>query len=159
MEIEGKFKVNNLKQLKKKLSKIKNKKLDNEENKLYDVFNILGRFGYIFRLRKTKEYILTIKGPTRSTLVNSRKEYEFNIPKLIYDILNSILPIKAKYNKIRETYIPKKGISICLDNVIGLGYFVEIEASNEQEVLFWKDKLGIRSKLIKEPYFKLVSSN
>ena len=161
MEIEGKFKVKDLKALRNKLAKlgIKEKTIDHEENKLYDIFNILGRSRYIFRLRKTKQYFLTIKGPTKNSLVNSRKEYEFKIPKILYYILDFILPVKASYNKVRETYNPKKGISICLDKVLGLGYFVEIEANDEKEVLLWKKKLGIKSKLIREPYFILVSNN
>jgi len=85
------------------------------------------------------EAFLTYKGPKIDRLSKSRKEIEVSIEDVdAYLELLSILGFTEvlTVKKTREKYYVEKGVTVTLDDVEGLGKFVEIEklAKDEKEV-------------------------
>jgi adenylate cyclase, class 2 len=86
-------------------------------------------------------YAVTIKGQktVSKSGVTSREEVEIGID---YSALSewekgfAILGYKllASVSKRRVSYKPMAGVTVCIDNVQGLGHFVEIEVLAEDEV-------------------------
>ena len=150
-EIEGKFKLNNHKDIKIKLKNFA--KLENiidEDNYLFKIKNSLFRFR-----SSNKNYVFTYKGKNQESEFNKRTEIEFSIHPMIYNFAKNIL--KRSYRKVREHY-QVKNADIFLDYVFDLGYFVEIEAENEIIIQYWKNKLNIKSKSIDKQYYELVEN-
>ena len=153
-EIEGKFKVDDFSDIIGKLSGIKPVVTD-EENHVIDLFGLLERGRWLFRLRRDGRYLLTIKGKDKGTAINERFEYEIEIPKVAFILLKTILPKKCTYLKRRETY-RTGGCNVCLDDVSEVGKFVEIEGPGIGKILLLKEKLGIYSESIRVPYYKML---
>jgi len=85
------------------------------------------------------EAFLTYKGPKIDNLSKSRKEIEVSIEDVdTYLELLSLLGFREvlTVKKTREKYYVEKGVTVTLDEVEGLGKFVEIEklAKDEKEV-------------------------
>ncbi|USG99990.1 class IV adenylate cyclase [Thermococcus argininiproducens] len=85
------------------------------------------------------EALLTYKGPKIDELSKTRKEIEVNIDNVeTYIELLHALGFKEvlTVKKTREKYYIEKGVTITLDEIEGLGKFVEIEklAKDEKEV-------------------------
>ncbi|MDN5320589.1 MAG: adenylate cyclase, class 2 [Thermococcaceae archaeon] len=85
------------------------------------------------------EAFLTYKGPKLDELSKTRKEIEVRVDDVdTYLELLRLLGFKEvlTVEKIREKYYVEKGVTITLDDVEGLGKFVEIEklAKDEKEV-------------------------
>ncbi|WP_461866174.1 class IV adenylate cyclase [Thermococcus sp.] len=114
------------------------------------------------------EAFLTYKGPKLDDVSKTRKEIEVPISdvKLYLDILSSLGFKKvATVEKIREKYYVEKGITITLDEVKGLGKFIEIEelaaedAEIKREVKKLKNillALGVRH-FERKSYLELIS--
>jgi len=114
--------------------------------------------GGMVRLRENGEYIVTLKGPNTGGEVNNRWEHEQTIPEHVFTFLRGFYPETPTYTKTRETYAPigDQSVTICLDIVDGLGEFVEIEAPTTQQVLLWKERLGIETDSISQSYVQLL---
>ncbi len=114
------------------------------------------------------EAFLTYKGPKLDNMSKTRREIEVPISdvKLYLDILNSLGFEKViTIEKIREKYYVEKGITITLDEVKGLGKFVEVEelATEEAEIKKEVEKLknillalGVR-QFERKSYLELIS--
>ncbi|BBD71697.1 CYTH domain-containing protein [Sulfodiicoccus acidiphilus] len=109
---------------------------------------------------------LTYKGPKENSLVKSRLEATTAVSdaKAIVTILESIgyRPI-LKVRKFRENY-SYEGATVSLDEVEGLGEFLEIEQNdiNEEELLTLTNKLitvlNIKGAREKRSYAELMAS-
>ncbi len=135
---------------------------DNEENTSYDIGEVLKNLDCTFRIRQTGgEHILTVKGPSNNPDFTNKPEYNFSIPKPVSRALNAILPESVSYSKRRENYRPlgDAKCTISLDYLFGLGEFVEIEATSENQVLLWEKRLGISEYAINTSYPALVKEH
>ncbi len=82
------------------------------------------------------EAFLTYKGPKLDPLSKTRKEIEVELtdPDKHAQILESLGFVEVlTVTKRREKYYVEKGIVITLDDVEGLGKFIEIETMTEEE--------------------------
>jgi adenylate cyclase class 2 len=82
------------------------------------------------------EAFMTYKGPKMDQESKTRKELEVELvdPDIHTQILESLGFVEVfTVRKTREKYYVEKGIIIALDNVDGLGKFIEIEALIEKE--------------------------
>lgn len=148
-EIEGKFKIKDVKSLKEELNKhTQLEEIIDEENYLFKIKDSWLRFR-----SSNNNYVFTYKGKNQSSQFNKRREIEFPIHYLVFSLAKNVL--KNKYRKVRECY-KIKTTNIHLDYVFNLGYFVEIEAKNEKVIDYWKDKLKIKTNSIKRQYFELI---
>ncbi|MFH1511179.1 MAG: AAA family ATPase [Candidatus Woesearchaeota archaeon] len=158
-EIEGKYPVRDLDTVKERISRYNTHYLgaSNEKNTMHDIYRMLDCLGYSLRLRENGRYLVTLKGNNNGMAVNERKEAELEIPKPIYHMLKTLLPMSGSYDKVRESYMPVGDASctICLDYLPKKGSFVEIEAGTENQVLLWKNRLGIAGACVKQPYHKI----
>ncbi len=159
LELEGKYFVRDLLEIRNKLESYNAKKFSEyeEDNTIIDYLGLLGRLNYTLRLRKNGRCYLTFKGKNKGSHINKRLELERAIPDTLYDSLLKMMPKSDSYHKHREVYRPKYdgGCEICLDKIKGLGDFVEIEASSENQITLWKERLGIASDNITKPYYKI----
>lgn len=88
-------------------------------------------------------------------------EAEWRLPRPAYHALKAILsPFEhMRYEKMRETYHPigDDKVHICLDDVKGLGPFIEVEAQSPAQVLRWKNRLGITGDPIPSSYTRMIT--
>jgi len=121
------------------------------------------------RLRRTSNGItLTYKGK-REMFHGSKIRTEYNLSvesrEIAHDILInlSFIPV-AEVNKERDYYI-FEDFSIALDDVLGLGTFVEIELLCEEggntidpahRIASFAERIGVTGERIKESYLELV---
>lgn len=108
---------------------------------------------------------MTYKGPKIGSLGKSRREIKVkvdnaeNLTKILREL--GFKPVKEIF-KIRKIY--KKGpISVNIDNVRGLGTFLEIETHErgdiselEKKLLELTNKLGLKGKPIRKSYLELL---
>lgn len=85
------------------------------------------------RLRRTGRLRITYKGPKRRGALKSREEIEFQVPNEAAALLER-LGFKPAFTirKERRTYL-LGGLTICCDNVEGLGEYVEVESGSEED--------------------------
>jgi adenylate cyclase, class 2 len=104
-----------------------------------------------FRIRvEDEKNILTYKGPKLSKVTKTRIEKETNFYDLnaMKDILNSLgFSVVDEVAKTRVIY-KINDVEICLDNIDGLGSFVELEKKGvnqeaEKELFKLAEKLGL----------------
>ncbi len=161
IELEGKYQIDNFAPVKQKLSaySLDHTGTYSEYDRGYDIKDLLHSKGYYFRLREygllgqEPNHLLTIKGPNKSTVINERLELEMLLGRFTSKLLQTILPERVSYRKLREVYpSPEDGCTICLDDVVGLGKFVEISAHTEELVEVWKKRLGINTDSINMSY-------
>ena len=117
-----------------------------------------------FRIRKVdNKYFFTYKGPKIGTAAKSRIERELEIND--YETAREIVSLlgfreTGRVNKQREIYTCGD-ITICIDNVDGLGVFVEIEKTGpereplEKEVIRFASELGI-SGFERRSYLEMI---
>lgn len=145
MEIEIRAKINNIKNVEQRIvglgaELIKQKK---QVDKYFGEINLFKKLGYSFLMRVRNEgdkKFLTYKG-AKSKKDGVWEEYEFNIDNEIMaeDMLKAMgLEKIIKVNKKRIEY-KLDGLTICLDTIKDLGYFVEIESQDDNDID--KDKL------------------
>jgi adenylate cyclase class 2 len=113
------------------------------------------------RVRKVKdEYFLTYKGEKLDPETKTRKEIQIRAEKGIFNLLKSLgFSIAGKVEKWRSFY-EWKDLKICLDEVKGLGNFLELEGAawKDKEKMFEiLQKLGIeKRKLTRKSYLELL---
>ncbi|ENN96409.1 adenylyl cyclase CyaB [Methanocaldococcus villosus KIN24-T80] len=174
IEVEIKVRIKNIDEIKKKLEKLgfkfKEKKFQED---IY--FNHPQR-----DFRKTDEalrirndnntYYLTYKGPKIDNISKTREEIEVRIEdkEKMRKILKKLGFIEVKpIKKTREIY-KKNDITACIDNIFGLGYFLELEkpvnSFDEKdkaldELLNILKALNIkRERIIKKSYLEMRES-
>jgi len=116
------------------------------------------------RLRGSK-CALTYKGPRLDALSKTREEIEVEVGdwRSMKEILRRLgFTEIGRVRKRRETY-QFKGFLICLDEVQGLGEFIEVEAKAEGdykalmgETLTLLEDLGVKGPLIRESYLEML---
>lgn len=126
----------------------------NEYNSMYDICGFLKNHDRALRLRKDETgCCITYKGKQGNSSYKHRREIEFRLPIFLYSIMYAILPKSLEYEKKRLTYKRNK-CSVCLDDVKGLGKFVEVEGK-EQEIGAILQQLGI-TETTKESYPQMI---
>jgi len=114
-----------------------------ERNHIFDLENrFLKGKGCMLRVREGligSPSSITFKGPAEESLLSKVKvreevETEIQNPQAIIRLLRNLgLEVKCTYAKIRQTY-ELCGAMVQIDEVAGLGYFVEIEDSDERKI-------------------------
>jgi adenylate cyclase class 2 len=113
------------------------------------------------RLRKAEgKYFLTYKGPKIDSLTKTREEFQIEVSGWdnAVSILKAlgfveVLPIKKK-----RRYFSLESYEIMLDQVDGLGSFIEVEKRgdyNPQELIDFLEELGIKGSETRS-YLELV---
>ena len=167
MEIEMRFKTKE--DTKNNLEKIGAKHITTvKQDDTYYKFSLDKERRIVIRIRRDHEgkEKLTFKGSSKDKEDIAWQEWEHNIQKA--DVLNNLflsngLEIVCRINKKRDTY-KKDGLEINLDEIDGLGTFVEVEVQTEnielgkQKILeFIRDKLEIdESDIITKGYVPLM---
>ena len=155
-EIEGKFSIDSFDVVKDNL-----KKSGFTKTEVYTEFNkvFISQNDSFIRIRSIDNtYFLTIKGDSSLSEYNNRFEFEREITNFERLGLESCFNFSIFYSKVREIYLSSinSNIVICLDTFSNSILFVEIEASNENEITHYKELLGIKSNNINTPYWKLI---
>lgn len=106
--------------------------------------------GEAFRIRRIDQnYFITYKGPKVNTKSKTRYEAETGIAdgKVARDVFERLGFVEAgRVTKDRKTY-SFSDIEICIDNVHGLGKFVELEKIGEDYEKDEKDLFALAEKL------------
>jgi adenylate cyclase class 2 len=169
MEIEVKVKAE-LKEVEKRLVG-EGADFVNEERQIDTYYNAPHRdfaeTDEALRLRFVgRKNMLTYKGPRLDALSKSRKEITLSVSREPTEELLSSLGFSkfGQVSKLRRNY-ELGDISISLDNVDGLGTFVEIEAVGEEKdfefherrVVEMLKKLGFREgEIVRDSYLELI---
>ncbi len=113
-------------------------------------------------LRIRNDGTLTYKGPKVDEYTKSREEITVGIEneEKMRKILEKLGFKAVKKVRKRRKYYQLEELSVTIDSVEGLGFFVEIECMGEYEecikkVLGMKEKLGLR-KNIRESYLEML---
>jgi adenylate cyclase class 2 len=152
-EIEMKVQLKNPNKLRKRLKEMRAEYLGKERqiNITFDspYFRNVER-GKFLRLRKTeKNTILTYKGKGKPK-ANAKIREEIEVKVDNFDNILKILTLigfveKFKFEKNREIYHFKDS-EIVIDEFPKLGWFCEIEAKNENDIIKVAEKIGIKPK-------------
>lgn len=171
LEIEIKARIDNTENAKNIIrDRLKNMgaKALETENQKDSYFNHPSRdFGVTdeaLRLRETNgKFIITYKGPKLDSITKTREE--FNVGILDYGSMrDSLLRLGFKevmgVEKVREHY-EFGDFSIMLDNIKGLGDFVEVEKKGEayepEELVDFLKSIGIeRDRIERKSYMELL---
>jgi len=166
VEVEIRFKAENLSE---DLLRSIGAKLISESKEVdkYFKFSKDKERSFILRIReKNNEFLLTLKGssklktdcawPEWETKINNHKELE-NF------LINNNFEELVMINKLRKKF-KYQNFEINLDNIEGLGKFVEVELIGEDSeklrrdiITFVKNKLGIKEdNIIEKGYVKLM---
>ncbi|KAF5422514.1 MAG: adenylate cyclase, class 2 [Candidatus Methanomarinus sp.] len=165
IEVETKLKTDCIEHIEERIKELKMEyKGEKTEIDLYfDHPNIhIFSGGGALRVRNADgKYRLTYKGPKKDNETTSRTEIEIRIESAreMIKILNELGFYEiCEVKKLRKTYL-LKDLIITLDNVDGLGEFIEVEgkANNDEEFKEKKDeifkllkKLGLSTKEISQ---------
>ena len=143
LEVEIKAKVTGFSEIKEKLKTL-NAKFEKTETQKDIYFAHPARdfseTDEAFRVRQINdEFFLTYKGPKVDVETKTREEIEIAVEKNIIKILKKLGFLEwRKVKKTRE--IHKLGdLTVCLDDVPGLGKFIEIETHDYEN----KDKINL----------------
>jgi adenylate cyclase class 2 len=161
IEIEAKVKLENPAKLRGLLksagAKYEGRAL--EKNWLYDhPERTLARNDKLLRLREKEKVSLTFKGPRERSEYKKREEMEICFPDA--SSARSLLEAVGfsqwfYYEKIRETW-RLEASEIVLDELPGLGLFVEVEAPSDKEVEAIRKRLKLPREYINESYVELL---
>lgn len=164
LEVEIKAKVTGFSEI---LEKLKNLNAEFEKTEIQeDIYfahpaRDFSKTDEAFRVRQINDkFFLTYKGPKVDAETKTREEIEISVEKNIIMILKKLGFSKWKsVKKTRKTYKLNDFI-ICLDDVPGLGKFIEIETNdyeNKDKIFELLEELGIdKSKSITKSYAELV---
>lgn len=139
LEIEQKYRIESMPQIRLKLRKIGAKKIaeGNEENEFWDRLGELKSKKQVLRLRRFGKTLakLTLKGARQKSKFSKRLEIETDVN---YDAMKAMLLRLGfdkvyQYSKKRKIYKVGKA-EVVLDTLKGFGDFLEIE-SNEKDIL------------------------
>ncbi|ADG13561.1 class IV adenylate cyclase [Methanocaldococcus infernus] len=108
------------------------------------------------------KYFLTYKGPKLDKISKSREEIEVEVKdkEKMIKILEKLGFKKVRViKKVREVY-KLNDITACIDEVEGLGLFLELEKEGSLEdvekLLNILDKLNLRNNIIRKSYLELL---
>lgn len=145
MEIEIRAKINNIKDIEQNIIKFgaKLSKQREQIDKYFGEINLFKKLGHSFLMRVRNEgdkKFLTYKG-AKSKKDGIWEEYEFNIDdEVAAETMLEAMGLE-KIIEVRKNRIEYKldNLTICLDDIDGLGYFIEIESQDDDDIN--KDKL------------------
>ncbi len=135
-----------------------------EKNWLYDYSDrILVRTDKVLRVREDRRGYVTFKGkgPRQESEYKEREELEIEFPDAssARALLKSVGFLKwLYYEKIRETWL-LEDCEIVLDELPGLGIFVEIEASSKEKIDKVVKKLKLPRKYISTTYVEMLQEH
>jgi len=123
------------------------------------------------KLRETKDdcaELIAYQRPRKSDAkISDYAIYKIDNPNQFKQVLEKVLPAKLVVEKKRELYL-WHNVRIHLDEVKGLGFFIEFEAvldstddlhTSQERLDFLSLKFGIRKKdLVSKGYFELLES-
>jgi len=172
IESELKFRVNDLDSIEKKLKALG----ASLKNSLFQIDYYLNHPCRDFsdtdealRVRIKDKFIeVTYKGPRRKNGIKSREEISLRLSKNVFkNILTLFKKLGFKEYFIIEKYRKEYSLNdfnICLDDVKGLGKFVEIEILGEfgmvrKRIIDLAKKLNIKSKPVEKTYLELFIEN
>lgn len=159
IECEAKLKIIDLEGLVKRITTLGwiCKGVDYEVNELYSLKN-----GFTFRIRKKrgeKNVIYTHKGENIPSRYKRKMEYE---RELSQEQANKIIKhaiYLGTYEKKRTTYKESKHCLVTLDEIVPLGYFIEVEAQNDEKITEVLLLLRLNpAEHIGESYFTLLQT-
>ncbi|MCK5473988.1 MAG: class IV adenylate cyclase [Candidatus Aenigmarchaeota archaeon] len=160
IETEIKIKVDDFKNIQKKLNSFGAKKISSvfEKNIVFDTEKKeLKKKDCFLRVREDKKATLCFKGPREKTNTKKREEIEFEIldaKKAEQFLMRLGFDKKLRYEKNRESWDFKK-TEIVLDE-LPFGKFIEIEG-NEKDINAAAKILGYNKKeFITKTYFELA---
>ncbi len=163
MEVEAKYRVDDLQKVAKAILTGKGKHLGTYKE-LNRIFDSKGEYFYnndrLVRLRTISEgdktlSLFTFKGKNRSEDIHKRVEIEFRVPKYTQKILHLFgLTEHLRYEKNRSVY-RYRSAEVFLDEVKGLGTFVEVEG-DEDTIHLVASELGLNAKLEPLTYAELI---
>ena len=103
--------------------------------------------------------VLTYKGPRQESIAKKREEYEIETKDIeaLHKILKSTGYIpQGRYSRVREVY-HFMDAEVEIDKFPKIGFFLEVEAKDEDTVLKVFDALGIsKDKLTSKTYLELI---
>ena len=113
------------------------------------------------RVRMADGLFLTYKGPKKRSDAKVREEIEFEVPKDALELLERLGFREAfRILKTRKTF-SLDGLTICCDDVVGLGEYVEVESSSEgrtDRILEVLDRLGVKGMATTKSYSELLGA-
>lgn len=108
---------------------------------------------------------LTYKGPRLDSMSKTREEIEVEVGDWcsMMEVLRRLgFSEVGRVKKRRETY-QLQGFTVCLDEVEGLGEFLEVETKAEgdygpllEEALLLLEELGVKGPLVRESYLEML---
>lgn len=108
------------------------------------------------RLVNGKLYKLTYKGPRLQGEVKARPEIEVPVDERLLEILERLGFHPAYRVAKRREYYRLQDATITIDNVEGLGCFIEVEAGDSRTVEDTIQRLGLGGPIITESYLELL---
>lgn len=168
IEIEAKIRVEALAPLAEKLETLKAERINNlTETDTYfrDNSGKLHENRCGLRLRRQignsgESFLLTFKGPRINSKYKSRPEAQTLVsdPQAMQTILEGLGYEPALLVEKKRQLWKLDACEICLDELIGIGSFIEVEGPNEKEVEAVLIKLGLSDQPhIHDSYAKLTS--
>ncbi|RLI85683.1 MAG: class IV adenylate cyclase [Archaeoglobales archaeon] len=167
MEVEVKFKVEDFEEIKKKLAEVGKFVIEKVEEDLYfnSPWRDFWRSDEALRIRKDVEGVtLTYKGRKVDAETKTREEIKLKVNS--FDKCRKILeklgfkPVRW-VKKRRRIYRVNEAV-VCLDEVEGLGKFVEVEIESEdvkeakKRVFEVARNLGLKGESIRESYLEML---
>jgi len=108
------------------------------------------------------KFYLTYKGKKIDKETKTREEIETSCDEKIFDVLEKLNFKKVASVEKRRKYYKYKNFEICVDNVKGLGNFVEIEShdlNNKEEIFNLLEIFDIkREETIRKSYLELLKN-
>ncbi|RJP22243.1 MAG: class IV adenylate cyclase [Candidatus Abyssobacteria bacterium SURF_5] len=163
MEIEAKIKLKDASKLRSILKNASAEFISKtlEKNWLFDhPERTLAKKDKLLRLRQDRNVYLTFKGPRQQSEYKIRQELHIQFPDApsARSLLESIgFRQWFYYEKIRETW-RLDGCEIVLDELPGLGLFVEIEAASDKEIETVRKRLKLSRDYINATYVELLQN-
>jgi len=106
------------------------------------------------------KYLLTYKGPKAAGDLKIRKEIESPVQKNAFDLLESLGFSKALLVKKTREHYSLEGFDVSIDDVEGLGRFIEIESKSvgdSKKITVLAEKLGLKKQsLTTKSYSELL---
>ncbi|MFQ6067293.1 MAG: class IV adenylate cyclase [bacterium] len=166
LEVEVKAKIGNL-PMEKRLGKLGAEFINRTHQK--DVYfqhpcHDFKKTDEALRVRKVKDgYFLTYKGAKLDPETKTRKEIQIRVEKNVLNLLRSLgFSLIGEVEKWRSFY-QWKDLRIYLDEVKGLGNFLELEGTswrNKEKIFRILQKLGIeKRRLTRKSYLELLEES